>query len=124
MTDSAERLVRRALLDLALGERVFQRIDLGHQRGGLRLVLGGLGLANLLGRRVAPLLRLLQARHDLAPSFVQFKKLRCELHVAARRDAALLQAGVEHLRVVAYPFDVEHGADLSLQPSSRVVIPA
>ncbi len=77
---------------------------------GRRLVLGRLGLADLFRRRVAPRLRLLQPRHDLAPLLVE-RDQRLRL----RRKPALFQPGVESLGVVSDPLDVEHGRWASSQ---------
>ena len=49
----------------------------------LGLVLGRLGLADLLGRRVAPRLRLLQPRDDAAPRLVERDQLAREPDIAA-----------------------------------------
>ena len=72
---------------------------------GLRLILLRLGLADLLGQRVALLLRLLErARSRRGAS----RRWRCRS--AALRKAALAarQCGVERLGVGSDPVDVEH----------------
>ena len=96
-----ERLVCRAPLVLALGQLVLERRHLGHQRAGLGLVLGGLGLADLLGGRVAARLRLLQPRHHPAPRLVERDQIARELDIPARRDARASSA--PHRRPPDYP---------------------
>src|SRR5207249_1809677 len=90
----------------------------GHQLGGRRLVLGALGLADLLRRRIAPRLRLLQPRGHLAPRLVERDQIGRELHLAARRQPALPQPRVERVRIISDPLDVEHGRLPLALPSS------
>src|SRR5690606_12392005 len=102
------------LLVLAPGQIVLEGGHLGHQSLGLGLVLGGLGLADLLGGRIAPRLLLLQARDHRPPLVVQGDQVAREEDVAARLDAALLKPSVERLWIVPDPLDVEHRGRPSL----------
>ncbi len=120
MTESAScnSLSRAFCSSSPLRQLVLQRRHLGHQLGRRRLVLRTLRLADLLGRRVAPRLRLLQPRDHLAPPLVQRDQLRRELHVPAGQQPAPLQASVERPRIVANPLDVEHRRAPLAPPSS------
>src|SRR5262249_18330510 len=69
-----------------------------------RLVLRLLGVADFLGGRIAPGLRLLGGQDCGAAPFVDRQQRRRQ-----RRQPAPLQAGVEGLRVIADRFDVVHG---------------
>ena len=87
MTDSAScsALSAARCSSSPLAIVVLQRRHLGHQRGRLGLVLGALGLADLLRRRIAPRLRLLQPRHHLAPRLVERDQLVSKHDVAGFR---------------------------------------
>jgi hypothetical protein len=106
--DGGQRLVQLVidLLGRGFGLRhpLLDPRDLAHQRLGARLVLRLLGLADLLRRRVAPLLQALQFR-DQPPA------LLVERHEALglRLQPTALERPVEGLRVVADPADVVHG---------------
>ncbi len=80
-------------------------VDLGHQRIGSRVVLGLLGLADVLRRRIAARLRQFGRGDGSAPLFVQFDQ---PLRLAGQ--PAALQRAIEGLGVVADPFDVVHGS--------------
>jgi hypothetical protein len=95
--------VKVALGRFALGELILQRRHLGHQRVRFSLVLRRLGGADLLRRRVAARLRLLQLGHVRAPSLVERDQLG-----RLRRQPARAELGVELLGIVPDPLDVEH----------------
>ena len=103
---SLERFVVCALLRLAVADRVLERGDLCHQRAWRGLVLGGLGLADLLRSGVAAGLRLLQflnrCRGVARPAQDRFSRARS----SKPRPVSQPWRGV---RVLADPFDVEQG---------------
>ena len=99
--------LKSAALVLALGQHVLQRGNLGHQLGGERIIFGGLRLADLLGRRIAPRLSILQGCDRGAPGLVQLDESGTHGYQPAPRKGV-----VEGLRVVADGFDVVHGRPL------------
>ena len=111
------RLVEALALLLGFAEQKLQLAHLQHQHLGGRLVLGGLGLADLLRGGVAAGLRLLD-HDDLRPSLlVEADQLRRLRRRRFGRPAALGQRIGERLRVVADPLDVEHGTCLQTRGS-------
>ena len=87
----------------ARGERVLERGDLGLQRLGAGLVLGGHRLADLLGERVAALLRGLRLLDGGAAAVVDRRSGWSE-----SGSAPGSQAPVERRGVLADPPDVVH----------------
>src|SRR5690606_32729958 len=78
--------------------------DFGHQLGGASLVLLGLGLTNLLGKRVALFLSFVQPNNDLAPTLVDGNEIGgADGHVLALRHGL-----VEGVRIVSDPLYIEH----------------
>ena len=96
--------IEAALGFLTLGEFILQSRNLRHQFSSGGLVLGSLRLADLLRGRVPARLRLLQRCQLRTPLFVQGDNLGRQ-----RVEPARLQSGVKSGRVLADPFDVEHG---------------
>ncbi len=102
-----QRLVLRALLLLALLDRLFEARDLVHEARGFGFVFGLLGLADVLGGGVAAGLRLLQNLNRFAALLVQTQDLSQQ--IARRVEGALLKPFDEGLWVLTDPFDVKHG---------------
>src|SRR6476659_6562917 len=92
------------LLRLKRRDRVLQLRVLGHQLTRRGFVFVPLRRADLLGRRVAPRLRLLGFQDRGTPLLIERYQL-CGL----RRQPTPLKAGVEGFGVFANPFDVVHG---------------
>ena len=102
---SSSRSRRLAVLDEALDLG-----DLGLQRLGQRRVLGAHGLADLLRGGVAALLRFLQLDRDGRGAPRRWRSdsstVACAASAASPRFTS---ASARALRVLANPFDVEHG---------------
>ena len=97
-------LVGRLRRSLELRHPRLELGDFGHQLAGARLILGLLGIADLLRRRIASRLRLLGGKNGRAAALVDRQQRRRH-----RRKPAPLQTGVEGFGVVADRFDVVHG---------------
>ncbi len=109
----AQLLIKPFLGSLALLDRAFECGDLIHQPLGGSFVLARLGLADLLRRRVAAGLRLLQFLNRGAALLVQAQNLSEGFACAV--GAAIGQALNEGVPVLANPFDVEQGGSYRLE---------
>ena len=101
-------VIEPLFLRLALLDRGLESCDLVHEALGGRLILLGLGVADLLGGGVAAGLRLLQFLNRCAALLVEAEN-------SIQRRARIVEAAIgqpfdEGLLIFADPFDVEHGA--------------
>ena len=107
------------LLLLALLDGLFEARHLVHQGFGGFLVLGGLGLADVLRGGVAAGLRILQLLNRSAAFLVQLQN-SIQQGSLGPLDAAVLQPLHKGVLIVTNPFDVEHGlnfrANVRLRP--------
>ena len=94
-------------LSLHGGDQGFQLRDFRHQRLRGRLVLLGLGLANLLRGRIPACLRAFKLLNDGAPAFVDRKDA-----FRLRRKPAARKPAIERRGVLADPLDVVHAAPI------------
>src|SRR5690348_1570782 len=91
------------LLRLHRRDRALELGDFGHQCLRACRVRGPLGLADLLRRRIAARLRLLEPENARAPAFVETEEPR-----RLARQSAPCQTPIECVRIIANPFDVVH----------------
>lgn len=99
-----QRTVKLALFFFSTLQEDLDFGDFGLQTVGRGLVLGAHGLADLLGGGIAAFLRVLQLGDMLTTLLVQLDQAG-----RLRLDAPFRQSCVKRLRILADPFDVEHG---------------
>jgi hypothetical protein len=93
-----------ALFRFAGRDEFLELGDFGHQLRGLGLVLLRLGLTDLLGKRIALFLGLVQPNNDLAAALVDGDEIGgADGHILALRHCL-----VEGVRIVSDPLDIEH----------------
>src|SRR4029450_306419 len=122
----SQLIVEPLLVSLTFLNCDLERSDLRHEALGPLLVLARFGLADFLGGCIARGLSLLQFLNRRAALLVKAEN-SIQRGARACLEAAISQPFDEGLRIVADPFDVEHGRSslnrrLRIRPYYRLVI--